>query len=129
MIDPAFDIELPLAEAVRGKAGAPEIISESVHGDCLPAAFGCVAIEQARGEVIVPIREDGGADIDGVSEDAAHGIASVIDGWRDCFDHNAASTFSGFHAGILIFQTLEVEMLRGAEQFVSEEQLRTVNRK
>ena len=70
----------------------------SVKGAELPFALRGVAIEEARGDVVVAIAEDGGGDFDVVAEDALGGIAAVVDLGLDLFDDDALAAFGGFHA-------------------------------
>src|SRR5665213_2459755 len=89
VVDPGFDGEAPGAELVGGEGGGPEIVGQSGEVGCLPLALRCVAVEQAGGDVIVPVSEDGGGDFDGVAEDALGGMAAAVDRWLDLFDDDS----------------------------------------
>ena len=64
VVDPGLDGELPGAELVDGEAGGPEVVGERGHGDGAPAPFAGVAVEQACGDMVVAVGEDGGGDDD-----------------------------------------------------------------
>jgi hypothetical protein len=98
VVDPGFDGEVPWTDFVEGEDGGPEVIGESAEGGGLPFALRSVAIEQARGDVVVAVGEDGGGDLDGVAEDALGGMAATIDGWLDVFDDDSLAAFKGLHA-------------------------------
>src|ERR1035441_4474549 len=53
--------------------------------------------EEARGDVVVAVREDGGGDRDLISNDAAYGVAATIDLGLDGFDDDSLTAFFGFH--------------------------------
>ena len=98
VVDPGFDGEVPRADFVGGEGGGPEVVGEGGEGGGLPLALGVVAIEEACGDVIVAVAEDGGGDLDGVAEDALGGMAAVVDRWLDLFDDDSLAAFDWLHA-------------------------------
>ena len=67
VVDPGFDGEVPGADFVGGEGSGPEVVGESSEGGGLPFALGVVAEEEACGDVIVAVAEDGGGDGYGVT--------------------------------------------------------------
>ena len=99
VVDPGFDGEVVEADGVDGEGGGPEVVGEGGEGRGLPLFGGGVAVEQAGGDVVVAIGEDGGGDGDGVADDALDGVTAGVDGGLDLFDDDAAAAFGGFHCG------------------------------
>jgi len=54
-------------------------------------------LQQARGDVVVAIGEDGGGYGDAVAEEAARGEEAAVDLGLDIFDDDALTAFSRFH--------------------------------
>ena len=61
-IDPALDRVLVAADCLDREAGLPAVVPERLHRRLAPARFAGAAIEQRRGELVVAVREDVGAD-------------------------------------------------------------------
>jgi hypothetical protein len=55
-------------------------------------------VEQAGGDVVVAVGEDGGSDVYGIAKDAAGGVTATIDLGLDVFDDDALAAFYGFHS-------------------------------
>ena len=57
-----------------------------------------VTEEQARGDVVVTIGEDGSGDFYGVADEAAGGIAATVHLRLNLFDDDALTAFGRFHS-------------------------------
>ena len=97
VVDPGLDGVGPGAELFDGEAGGPQVVDERGHGRGAPLAFALMLEEEARGDVVVAVREDGGGDRDLISNDAAYGVAATIDLGLDGFDDDSLTAFFGFH--------------------------------
>lgn len=97
VIDPGFDGEAPGAKLIDGEGGAPPIVGKSRERGRLPFALRAVAIEEASGDVIVSIAEDGSGDLNDIAENALGWVAATIDAWLDLFDDDSFTAFRWFH--------------------------------
>ena len=97
VVDPGLDGVDPGAELVDGEAGRPQVVDQRRHGRGTPGAFALVLVEQARGDVVMAIGEDGGGYADVVAEETARGIAAAIDLRLDGFDDDSLTAFFWFH--------------------------------
>ena len=97
VVDPGLDGEDPGAELVDGEAGGPHVVDQRGHGGGAPVAFALVLVEEARGDVVVAVGEDGGGDVDAVAEEAAGGVAAAVDLGLDGFDDDSLTAFFRFH--------------------------------
>ena len=98
VVDPGPDGEGPGAELVDGEAGGPQIVGQFGHGSGAPGAFAVGLVEEARGDVIVAVGEDGGRDVDAVAQDAAGGITAAVHLRLDLFDDDSFTAFGRFHS-------------------------------
>ena len=53
--------------------------------------------EQAGGDVVVAVAEDGGGDGDAIAEEAARGEEAAVDLGLDLFDDDSSTAFGRFH--------------------------------
>ena len=97
VIDPGFDGEEPVSQLIHGEGGLPEVVGEGGEGCGVPVFFGGVAVEEATGDVVVAVGEDGGGDGDLVVEDALCGIAAAVNLRLDLLDDDATAAFDRFH--------------------------------
>ena len=81
MVDPGLDGEDVFAELGDGEVGEPEVVVDGGEGGGVPIALGRVAVEEACGDVVVAVGEDGGGDGDDVADDALGG-GSGLRRWR-----------------------------------------------
>jgi hypothetical protein len=87
-VGPSFDGELPAPEAIRAKRSEPAVGIELVVERCfVPHRFGLRSKQDPRGDQIVPVLEDVGADFDFASEQAFDRIPAGIDHRRHALDH------------------------------------------
>ena len=121
VVDPGLDGEDPGAGAVDDEAGRPHIVDQGGHGGKPPFALALGFVKEAGGDVVVAIGEDGGGDIDPVTQDAACGIASAIDLGLDGFDYGSFTAFCGFH-------WIGVTGMRGIDQVVAQTRVRWFGR-
>jgi hypothetical protein len=67
----------------------------------MPAPLARVAVEQAGGDVVVAIAEDGGGNGDLIVDDAANGVTPALDYGLDGFDNDPATTLGRLHTNQL----------------------------
>ena len=97
VVHPGLDGVCPGTELVDGEAGGPHVVDQRGHGRGAPGRLALVLVEQARGDVVVAVREDGGGDRYLVAYEPACGVTAAIDLRLDGFDEDSLTAFFGFH--------------------------------
>jgi hypothetical protein len=87
VVDPAGDAELPEPEPIRGESRAPNVVAERFHLDRDPCAFARAAVAQLARDLLVPVREAVGGDLDLVAHHALHREAAAIHARAHVLDH------------------------------------------
>ena len=100
----------PRSQLIDDEAGRPHVVDQRDHGGGTPGGLAAVLVEQARGDVVVAVGEDGGGDLDPIAENAACRVTAAIDLGLDLFDDDSLTAFGRFHS-IPIVSSLRVLQL------------------